>query len=398
VTAAGRRAADSSYTDPVMHLRDTGWRTRLKATAGPPSVWVVAGITLAFGLLFGLIEAGQAHWRDALGNKPGTWGDALWRSVPSWLLFGALAPLVYLLTQRFRLDRRPRWPSITVHILAATLFAIVHQFGLAMFYIVSNTGVLLLSLIASKTQWLITANFALDVGIYCACAGAFHALLFSHDLRARELTASHLQTGLTQARLEALRAQLNPHFLFNTLNAISVLALKRDHENVVQMLSLLSDLLRLSLDGRLPQEIALSDELAFIDRYLELQRIRFSDRLDIGKTIDPTTLQARVPSLLLQPIVENAVQHGVAAQRGPGRIDIRAARDGDRLHLEVTDTGPGFVDGNGNGHDGVGLRNTRARLFHLYGEAHTLSCRNLDTGASVVISIPFATIGAVDAK
>jgi LytS/YehU family sensor histidine kinase len=172
-----------------------------------------------------------------------------------------------------------------------------------------------------------------------------------------------------------------------------VLALKRDHENVVQMLSLLSDLLRLSLDGRLPQEIALSDELAFIDRYLELQRIRFSDRLDIGKTIDPTTLQARVPSLLLQPIVENAVQHGVAAQRGPGRIDIRAARDGDRLHLEVTDTGPGFVDGNGNGHDGVGLRNTRARLFHLYGEAHTLSCRNLDTGASVVISIPFATVG-----
>jgi hypothetical protein len=148
VTVVGRRAADSSYTGPVMHVRDTGWRTRLKATAGPPSVWVVAGLTLALGVLFGLIEAGQAHWRDALGNKPGTWGDALWRSVPSWLVFGALAPLVYLLTQRFRLDRRPRWLSITVHILAASLFAIVHPLALAMFYVVSNTGVLLLSLIA----------------------------------------------------------------------------------------------------------------------------------------------------------------------------------------------------------------------------------------------------------
>jgi two-component system LytT family sensor kinase len=361
-------------------------------------VWVVAGITLALGLLFGLIDGGQTHWRDVMNNKPATWGDALWRSVPSWVLFGALAPGVYLLTQRFRLDRRPRWPAITVHILAATLFAIVHQFGLAMFYVVSNTGVLLLSLITSKAQWLIAANFALDVGIYCACAGAFHALLFSRDLRARELTASHLQTGLTQARLEALRAQLNPHFLFNTLNAISVLALKRDHENVVQMLSLLSDLLRLSLDGRLPQEIALSDELAFIDRYLELQRIRFSDRLDIGKMIDPATLQARVPSLLLQPIVENAVLHGVAAQRGPGRIDIRTSREGERLHLEVTDTGPGFVDGTGNGSDGVGLRNTRARLFHLYGEAQTLSCRNLETGASVTISIPFVPIASAEER
>ena len=383
----------------MTHPRDAGWRHRFQANPGPPSVWVVAGITLALGVLFGLIEAGQTHWRDALNNKPSTWADTLFRSLPTWLLFGALAPGVYLLTQRFRLDRRPHWPAATIHILAAALFAIVHQFGLALFYVVSNTGGLLFTLITAKAQWMLAANFALDVGIYCACAGAFHALLFSRELRDRELTASQLQTGLTQARLEALRAQLNPHFLFNTLNAISVLALKGDQDEVVQMLSLLSDLLRLSLDGRLPQEIALADELAFIDRYLELQRIRFSDRLDIGKTIDPATLQARVPSLLLQPIVENAVLHGVAAQRGPGRIDIRAAREGERLHLEVTDTGPGFVAKSGDGVEGVGLRNTRARLFHLYGDAQTLSCRNLETGASVTISIPFVpAAGALGAR
>jgi two-component system LytT family sensor kinase len=391
-----------------------------------PPVWIVAAVTLATGVLFGMIEAGQLHWRDAWNNKPSTWTDAVWRSMPTWVLFGLLAPAAYVLTRHFRLDRHPRWPAAIVHVIAAMLFAVVHPFALASFYVISSAGEVPITLIIAKAQWNLIANFALDVGIYCAFAGAFHALLFYRDLRARELAASQLQTVLTQARLETLRAQLNPHFLFNTLNAISSLALKGEQQGVVQMLSLLSDLLRLSLDGHLPQEIALADELAFIDRYLELQRIRFSDRLQIGKAIDPLTLQARVPSLLLQPIVENAVLHGIAARRGPGRIDIRAAREGDRLLLEVTDTGPGFVEsgsGNGSGNasasaggngssaigsgsgvddgagrDGVGLRNTRARLQHLYGDAQALSCRNLETGgAAVMIRIPFAPIAPIAA-
>ena len=329
-------------------------------------------MTLALGVLFGLIEAGQTHWRDALMNRPSSWADAVYRSLPTWILFGLFAPAAYVLTRRFRLDRHPRWPAVIVHIAAATLFAIVHQFAIASFFVISSSGTVPVALIVAKAQYNLAANFALHAGIYCAFIGAFHALLFYRDLRARELAASQLQNVLTQARLETLRAQLNPHFLFNTLNAISSLALKGEQENVVQMLSLLSDLLRLSLDGHLPQEIALADELAFTDRYLELQRIRFSDRLHIGKAIDPLTLHARVPSLLLQPVVENAVLHGVAAQRGPGRIEIRAACEGDRLVLEVTDTGPGFVSRDPpDAHNGVGLRNTRARLQHLYGDAHT---------------------------
>jgi two-component system, LytTR family, sensor kinase len=179
------------------------------------------------------------------------------------------------------------------------------------------------------------------------------------------------------------------------------------------MLSLLSDLLRLSLDAHLPQAVPLADEIAFIDRYLELQRIRFSDRLEIQKSIEPDTLRALVPSLLLQPVVENAVLHGIAARRGPGRIDIVVRREGNELSLEVHDTGPGFKpgtpaasgthgtlgtlgttgdDGTGNG---VGLRNTRARLHHMYGDAQSLTCSTLaEGGASVAIRIPFTAATA----
>ncbi len=185
-------------------------------------------------------------------------------------------------------------------------------------------GPLLSAAVLMKFQKLLILNFALDVVIYCAFVGGFHALLYYREFRARELAASQLQTGLTQARLEALRAQLNPHFLFNTLNAISALALKGDRDGVVQMLSLLSDLLRLSLDAHLPQAVPLADEIAFIDRYLELQRIRFSDRLEIQKSIEPDTLRALVPSLLLQPVVENAVLHGIAS----------AARSGTHRHRD----------------------------------------------------------------
>jgi two-component system, LytTR family, sensor kinase len=168
----------------------------------------------------------------------------------------------------------------------------------------------------------------------------------------------------------------------------------------VQMLSLLSDLLRLSLDAHLPQAVPLADEIAFIDRYLELQRIRFSDRLEIQKTIEPDTLRALVPSLLLQPVVENAVLHGIAARRGPGRIDIVIRREGDELSLEVNDTGPGFKPGAiaDSATNGVGLQNTRMRLHHMYGDAQSLTCSTLEAGgASVAIRIPFTAATAATA-
>jgi two-component system LytT family sensor kinase len=369
----------------------------VSASAVAPRLLLVATATLVLAMLFGLIEAAQVHWRDAFTMRPSSWEYALRVAMPPWLLYGLLAPGAFLLAERFRLDRRPRWSAALAHVTGAALFAVVHQYGVASIFSIMGGGGVLTSAVLMKFQKLLILNFALDVVIYCAFVGGFHALLYYREFRARELAASQLQTGLTQARLEALRAQLNPHFLFNTLNGISALALKGDRDGVVQMLSLLSDLLRLSLDAHLPQSVPLSDEIAFIDRYLELQRIRFSDRLEIQKTIEPETLRALVPSLLLQPVVENAVIHGVAARRGPGRIDIVIRREGDELSLEVNDTGPGFKPGTpvtpgtiGDDGNGVGLRNTRARLHHMYGDAQSLTCHTLATGgASVAIRIPF---------
>jgi sensor histidine kinase YesM len=183
-----------------------------------------------------------------------------------------------------------------------------------------------------------------------------------------------------------LRAQLNPHFLFNTLNAISVLAMKGDGAGVVHTLSLLSDLLRLTIDG-LPQEVSLAQELELTDRYLEIQRVRFPDRLVVDREIDPDIEDALVPSLVLQPIIENAVLHGIARQAQGGRIILRARRIDASLELQVCDTGPGFEAGRLR--EGIGLSNTRARLEQLYGSAQQLTCRNRDGGACVSIVLPF---------
>jgi signal transduction histidine kinase len=344
-------------------------------------------VMLGLGLLFGLIEMAQSLLRaPLLGWKQQSWRDAVLQSVVPWLLLAVLAPGVLALTERFRLDRRPRWSSALVHVTGAVAFTLLHQ-----------AGTWILALLRSGLDMpfvpvlrkLLILNFGLDLVVYGALVGGFHALLFYRESRDRELLASRMRAGLTQARLQALRAQLDPHFLFNTLNAISVLAMKGEQASVVQMLAQLSDLLRLSLDGHLPQEVSLASELAFIDRYLDLQRVRFSDRLAIEKRLDPDTLQAAVPSLILQPIVENAVMHGVAARRGPGRVSLRARRDGETLCLEVTDSGPGFP-ADEPVRDGVGLRNTRARLEQLYGASQTFLCgAGAQGGACVTIRIPF---------
>jgi two-component system LytT family sensor kinase len=216
---------------------------------------------------------------------------------------------------------------------------------------------------------------------------------FARDafLRAQQQQAhaARLQTQLAEARLDALRMQVNPHFLFNTLHAISALV-ERNPAGVRKMIARLSELLRHTTDSHATQEVPLRDELDLLRRYLEIMEIRFQGRLTIDQRIDPAATDALVPNLILQPIVENALEHGVSRARGEGRVEIAAERRGDELVLTVRDNGPGLDESTGSG---VGLTNTRTRLAELYGERAKLDLAPAAGGEGTIarITLPWHT-------
>jgi len=202
-----------------------------------------------------------------------------------------------------------------------------------------------------------------------------------------EARAEALEAQLTEARLEALRMQLNPHFLFNTLHAVSTLV-DQDPAGVRRMIARLSELLRHVLDEEAPQEVPLSEELTFLDGYLEIQSIRFQGRLDTEVDVPSSLYDAQVPNLILQPIVENAIKHGASKVRGVGHIAVRARREDEVLVLTVVDNGPGLSEGQ---EDGFGLRNVRARLQELYGHDQSFRLVATEKGTQAVLRLPYHT-------
>ena len=217
-----------------------------------------------------------------------------------------------------------------------------------------------------------------------------HAIYFARDSRAQAVRRSRLETRLAEAQLQVLRLQLHPHFLFNTLHTISAL-MHKDLKAADRMLALLGDLLRDSFEKVGAQEVSLKQELGFLERYLEIERTRFRDRLTVVVSVEPETLDAEVPNLLLQPLVENAIRHGVGRRHSPGRIEILAARRSEVLELRIRDDGPG-ISGEAETalRAGVGLANTAARLQQLYPDAHRFDLGNRPQGGfEVALEIPF---------
>jgi signal transduction histidine kinase len=369
----------------------------------------VAAIIIGLAFLCALVEASQSYIGAINFGKPIPWRDAIRRTMPSWAIIALLTPGALYLARRFPMERVGWRRALPIHLLGSTAFSLAHLGGTALYYAIRDGTPERLPLLLNK---FITAYFILDVLIYCGIVGATHALRYYREAKARELAASRLQASLVEARLAALRGQLNPHFLFNTLNAIATMALKREHENVVVTLGYLGELLRVSLDDRLPQEVALADELELLDRYLEIQRIRFGDRLTVTLEVDDEALGALVPIMILQPLAENAIVHGIAPVPGPGELRLRAMRRNGDLLLEVVDSGPGFAATSRlNGHGGrsveppsgaarsstgIGLANTRARLAQLYGDASVLSLDDeVAGGARVSVTIPYRAAPAV---
>ena len=239
-------------------------------------------------------------------------------------------------------------------------------------------------------KFFVSFNLHLSLQIYWAVVGVWSAYNYYRKYRERELQTSQLEARLAQSRLQVLKMQLHPHFLFNALNAISEL-IHRDPDAADRMLTDLSDLLRMSFENLEVQEVSLKQELEFLHKYIEIEQMRFHDRLVVEMQIAPETLDATVPNMILQPIVENAIKHGISPRASGGRIDIEATRANGHLEIKVQDNGLGIPFGDTE-HlpEGVGLSNTRRRLRHLYGEKHKFSITS--TGAQGVIvglEIPF---------
>ena len=196
--------------------------------------------------------------------------------------------------------------------------------------------------------------------------------------------------------MHALRMELNPHFLFNTLNAVSGLVRKQEGTAAVEMLARLGNLLRTTLDQELSPVIPVAEEIALLQQYIDIERVRFGDRLDVRVNVTPDASTALIPTLLLQPLVENAIKHGVSARTGDARIDIDVRREGETLRISVQDSGSGLSNhGNDTVQEGIGLSNSRARLRALYGDNASLELRNgNDGGACVDLSMPFHDGGA----
>lgn len=302
--------------------------------------------------------------------------------VTCWVTYLLLLPTALLFANRFRLDldgRRGR--HLAIHAVAALTFAYFQCWTVAV--LVPNEATTLTRFFQSAR-----VNFPCDVLSYWFIVGATYAFHFYSKVRAREVETVRLDASLTEARLAALQAQLNPHFLFNTLNAISSLALTGNREAVAEMIARLGDLLRASFRNQRAHEIRAVEEMRLLDSYLDIQALLLGDGLTIRRTVATETLDALVPCMLLQPIVENAIVHGVGARGGRGVIAIDVSRTGGALRLRVSDSGPGFQPTAVR--QGVGLANTQARLEQLYGALHTVEYgRSPGGGAVVTIKIPF---------
>lgn len=308
---------------------------------------------------------------------------------------GVLFVFVLWFARRFPLDRST-WPRfLPLYLVALSVFAAANttiMWGLReLLFPLAGLGDYDYGIMPLRYFM----ELPMEVIAFSVMVGAIHAIDAFRTARQREVHAAQLQSGLAQAQLRNLRLQLQPHFLFNALNTISS-TMYRDPAAADEMLGQLSELLRASLRTAQTDEVPFHIELDVLDQYLAIQRARFGDNLRVTKQIDPDVSDALVPSMILQPLVENAIQHGAAARTGTGAIEIRASRLDDRLVLEIEDDGPGTVSGRASAGSGVGLSATAERLQLLYGPAHTFAAGNgATTGFVVRASFPFRVAAGV---
>ena len=358
--------------------------------------WARAAIIFAVWTVLAFFFTGQFYYSRLLSERPLTWRQAASNQFIYPYLWAAGTVVVLWLADRFPVEGE-RWARrLALHLLFATAFV----------FIISGTFQIISHFVygtgkpyqpSSTLQWIIY-NSSENYGIYGLILLLNQVFRFYRRFREGELRESRLQTRLTLAQLEALKMQLHPHFLFNTLHSISALV-HRDPEAADKMIARLGDFLRLTLENSGAAEVSLQKELEFLTCYLEIERVRFQDRLTTSLEVEPAALDSSVPNLILQPIVENALRHGISQSAAPGRVEISAKRENGSLRIRVRDNGPGLNRVTGSREafkEGVGLSNTRARLEQLYGESHRFEMSDAPDGGLLVTMVIPARAAAAD--
>ena len=340
-------------------------------------LWTLPGLLSTF-LVHSQAPPSQAFWKSLASQ------------VPPWWFWAPVTPFIFGVARAFPLGKG-RWVrSIPAHLVAS----LVLSAGALAVAVVSCEAAAVGVCTADRPflasfRRLAVYYAELNLGIYAVVAAAGLALESNRRAREGELRAARLQGMLASAQLQALKMQLHPHFLFNTLHAVGVLVRKDDRTGALKMLSGISDLLRMALDNSGRQLVPLAHELDFLERYLDVERTRFRDRLSVTVDVEPAVRGALLPNLILQPVVENAIRHGIEPRAEPGHVELVARKDGSTLCITIRDDGPG-LGGDGVHGNGIGLANVRARLDQLYPNAHRFAVENASRGGVLVtLEIPF---------
>ena len=352
-----------------------------------------AALVLGAWTVVGLFRAVERYTLDPVSSQRLEFGfrEALAQNLLYSYVWAALTPLVAWLAFRYTIASPARVRTLAVHVAAGVLFSGLHGTVFALVYppVMGMPFALARQLrgVPSILEAFLVANLLTYWGVVGIC-WTMQAVKLSRE---RELRSAQLEAQLAGARLERLQTQLHPHFLFNALNSVLPLVF-RDRDAAALTISRLEELLRRSLEADAAQLVPLSRELEFLEMYLEIQKTRFQDRLRVAFDVPAELRGARVPNLILQPIVENAIKHGVSAQPGAGSVEISARRRNGMLVLTVKDDGPGLTESPRTGGSGLGLANTRERLRQLYGDDHRLALENADSGGvEVTMGLPFSS-------
>jgi two-component system, LytTR family, sensor kinase len=354
--------------------------------------WRRAALLYSGWTLVSIIFAGISY-AAAIGenNKEFGFVSALRLNLVQFYLWAILSPLLFRFSRRFPIEFRfLNLRNLLLYFPALISFAGIHQvLHLAVLWSITPRWRQRFPALIDCYRAYFALGFYIDLIIALLIVIAVHALLYYQNFRASELAQSSLKTQLAQAQLRALKMQLHPHFLFNTLHSISSLVLE-DPPKANSMIARLGDFLRLTLENSNQQLVSLKEETEFLRCYLEIEQVRFGDRLKVALELEPQTLSVQVPHLILQPVVENAIQHAIAPRAARGHINIEAKRLNNLLRLEVRDNGPGIASNDALlEREGVGLSNVRARLHQIYGSDFRFELMNArDGGLTVVLEIP----------